>query len=755
MTLELSAAAILGLFSKPKTLTPNSGSILSRFKPAADAAAHDSDAYEIIVDGIWSLMNEANDKESAVALCNDGAVELAVHVLQLFLDDADNHDRLVCGAVGVLYNLSRSLPRKRPVRLKMMDAEAFTLLPRLHVCPIGHIRLCATLVSSHLTMAGLPREYRLPIQPESIRLLVSALRDAIDGVPSHGGYWCVEEIFSALQSLCANADNRRRFLQEGGGELVLQCLDALGPNCDSSLNEVPGDDINVIMMVTAKLANDTSFRALCTPQTVELLTSYITNSDSSTKCAALSALAHFGSGDVSINDAFAQACAVGSARWNRSQLSLVGKGRAGKTAFARALLQKPFVHTESTVGMEGMTCEVSSVASGKVWWQEDGSAASSTTELERLQAQLTASFTKGAAFDSVSILDEVESSEASNSFNFLDANITSNSPTSQPNSALLSQPHHVGHSSSHPNKLNQELFLESLHDDEADDNVVFEMWDYGGQDVFYAMFHLFITPHGVFTVLFNMEEILESPVLRSQNLAFIDFWLNSIFMHTAREGSCAPIILVGTHKDVVASPLEHCFVSWLLQERFSSHVAWSSVQECTGSTHFSNRGVITACFDSLDSAGTGSITTQQIKKVIPSSIPEALMLSFIRNISHDCTVVHRDAFCDRLSQNMHFFPVDNTRAHRDPMIPVFLSTVESVVRQSDYIRQSVPVAWIKCLDAMRMSSSQVLDQHTHTHTRTRTHARARTHTHTHTHKHTHTHTQTHTNTHTHTGVEIV
>jgi len=176
-----------------------SGSLIIRFKPSADAAAHDKGARQVIEVALRDLWNHADDQESAVALCNDGAVELAVHALQLFLDDAQHYDNIVRYACGVLYNLSRSLPRKRPVRLKMMDAAAFALLPRMQASPIEKVRLYAALVSSHSTMAGLPREYRVPFPPESIRSLVSCFRATMDGDGYMGGYWSAEQISSTLQ----------------------------------------------------------------------------------------------------------------------------------------------------------------------------------------------------------------------------------------------------------------------------------------------------------------------------------------------------------------------------------------------------------------------------------------------------------------------------------------------------------------------------------------------------------------------------
>jgi len=48
----------------------------------------------------------------------------------------------------------------------------------------------------------------------------------------------------------------------------------------------------------------------------------------------------------------------GSEPWNRSNVMLVGEGRVGKTALCRSLMGKPFIHTESTVGLNQLTCDV-------------------------------------------------------------------------------------------------------------------------------------------------------------------------------------------------------------------------------------------------------------------------------------------------------------------------------------------------------------------------------------------------------------
>ncbi|GBG35279.1 Ras-related protein Rab-27A, partial [Hondaea fermentalgiana] len=73
--------------------------------------------------------------------------------------------------------------------------------------------------------------------------------------------------------------------------------------------------------------------------------------------------------------------------------------------------------------------------------------------------------------------------------------------------------------------------------------IVFTIWDYAGQEVFYALHHIFLTREGgVFMVVFDMQELLDE---QDQAVKYLSFWLNSIKLHASN----APIILVGTHYD--------------------------------------------------------------------------------------------------------------------------------------------------------------------------------------------------------------
>jgi len=67
------------------------------------------------------------------------------------------------------------------------------------------------------------------------------------------------------------------------------------------------------------------------------------------------------------------------------------------------------------------------------------------------------------------------------------------------------------------------------------------LWDFGGQETFYTMHHIFLTRSGIYLLVFDTRELLEtSKSLNASN--YILFWLRSIKMHAP----AAPLLLVGT-----------------------------------------------------------------------------------------------------------------------------------------------------------------------------------------------------------------
>ncbi|GMH73839.1 hypothetical protein TrST_g1915 [Triparma strigata] len=92
------------------------------------------------------------------------------------------------------------------------------------------------------------------------------------------------------------------------------------------------------------------------------------------------------------------------------------------------------------------------------------------------------------------------------------------------------------------------------------DGVTLGVWDYGGQAVFQVIQHLYMPRVGVYTLVFNMEDLVsEAPEVRRKNaLHYLNFWLHSIETHAVyqKEGKgisaelqYPPVLLVGTHFD--------------------------------------------------------------------------------------------------------------------------------------------------------------------------------------------------------------
>ncbi|GBG26358.1 Ras-related protein Rab-8A [Hondaea fermentalgiana] len=78
---------------------------------------------------------------------------------------------------------------------------------------------------------------------------------------------------------------------------------------------------------------------------------------------------------------------------------------------------------------------------------------------------------------------------------------------------------------------------------QSGEKIFFTIWDYAGQEVFYALHHIFLTREGgIFMLVFDMQELL---IKQDEALEYLAFWLNSVKLHAPK----APVLLVGTHYD--------------------------------------------------------------------------------------------------------------------------------------------------------------------------------------------------------------
>jgi hypothetical protein len=108
-------------------------------------------------------------------------------------------------------------------------------------------------------------------------------------------------------------------------------------------------------------------------------------------------------------------------------------------------------------------------------------------------------------------------------------------------------------------RLDRELVVKLAESGAAGRGVRLSLWDYGGQEAFHALHHLYLGRMCVYALIFSMEWLVPAAPApaKEDGLRFLRFWLSAIHVHAvdrrklARDRSVAPVMLVGTHKDKV------------------------------------------------------------------------------------------------------------------------------------------------------------------------------------------------------------
>lgn len=400
---------------------------------------------------------------------------------------------------------------------------------------------------------------------------------------------------------------------------------------------------------------------------------------------------------ISLDAAFEAAKRSDGRPLKLTRLCLVGEGRAGKTALANALCNRTFVETYSTVGVstDGMEVNRTSVEALSAAWKALPS--NTFTDLARQQllwatAQQSAG-SNGSGKNSIHSLytdtpiqDRATANPSTKSSctaksSCLPQSSIQDAPESlvlSASSALtsLSSPaddDHVNASSLKCTKTfvapvprppidesllkqDRQLILQLRGQSEP---LRISLMDFGGQDVFYSLHHLYLTRESVYLVVFNMACMVGndcSPSTIKQCKSYLSFWLNSIYLHARRhqeagiDGSVAPIILVGTRKDVISSPKQHELISRMLYDEFHLSPAFKSV---------------IPFHDGVASSGSGLL---------------------------------------------HFFPVDNRlkQSELDSVDDVVANIQACILKQlekEDYLSSNIPLSWLRAFDALMTEKS--------------------------------------------------
>ena len=337
-----------------------------------------------------------------------------------------------------------------------------------------------------------------------------------------------------------------------------------------------------------------------------------------------------------------RAMALGSKPWNRSKVMIVGEGRAGKTALCNSMMGKSFEETESTVGLTQLTCDVRRAAA-----TSDGRWVEHTKPEREFEAGLAQLVRNMESLEPAG-KEPLHNTNNEDSGMCLESERTSQSNTiANIAGSLLETPIETTHSSNETKvngsvpllKSDMSFVMKYLAEVKVSDaGLILSLFDFGGQSVFNIIHHLFLTSYGVYIVVFNVVDILVDNK-REQSLSEMSFWINSIVMHTSKvmSGKIAPIFLVGTHKDYVNDAANFERISQIIEDRFQFHVGWPHIQENKNSS---------------------------------------------------------------AKYSLCFFPVNNKEGLRDYDVMNLMSSIESVVKEAEYVVEPRPLTWLKALDEL-------------------------------------------------------
>eukprot|EP01038_Epipyxis_sp_PR26KG_P012515 gene12515-16785_t len=286
----------------------------------------------------------------------------------------------------------------------------------------------------------------------------------------------------------------------------------------------------------------------------------------------------------------------GFKKWKRSKICLVGEGRAGKTATANTIIGIDYNETKSTIGINQITCDIKQVqnaSNGDGTWNQ---CKKSERELEDAIASMI--------IESRIAETHNKTNEMNNSVN----NGNHNKSKSSKKGFLNFIYGKIGGSSS------------SKHD------VVVEKNNY------------------------TMDNNNNNNNINNNNdslAKYIKFWLNSIAIHTLSYDEndhikIAPIVIIGTRKDIITDVRAHAKISLLLYETFSNNIAWPFLIE--------NANGITA----------NGIT------------------------------------------NLVFFPIDNIKGRKDNTVKYLMNTLNHIISESDYVKKEIPLTWLQTVDKLSL-----------------------------------------------------
>lgn len=236
--------------------------------------------------------------------------------------------------------------------------------------------------------------------------------------------------------------------------------------------------------------------------------------------------------------------------WGRAKLMVVGQGKAGKTSTVRSLLgMAPVDEHLSTVGVELTVTRAAEFVERAVGESDFDllanqaaakRAAAKRAGKEGAQDKRTSSRAVKRISQRVSGMVRVIRNSISGVEKVVDAKESSPGGKSEKAARKLLDDNQVAV------RFDFEAIKRLTSTTSSGTPISFNIWDYGGQEVFYALHHIFLTQQGLYLVVFNMCKLLQKP---GKSIRFLKFWLYSITLHAPN----APILLIGSHLDKIGN----------------------------------------------------------------------------------------------------------------------------------------------------------------------------------------------------------
>ncbi|GFH61653.1 hypothetical protein CTEN210_18129 [Chaetoceros tenuissimus] len=355
----------------------------------------------------------------------------------------------------------------------------------------------------------------------------------------------------------------------------------------------------------------------------------------------------------------------------RSTITVVGRGRDGKTSTINSLKGLPFQrHCESTKGAETSEVKVHEVG---IHVTNVNASGVSFEEAERDPHSTKRSVAKRLM-------------DTSRDFYFEPISNTCESKAKGDDGSPPNKPRKLP--SAEVAKCEEQDVAEKKGDFELDSkggkSIRFTIYDNGGQRVFRSIQNLLLSREGIFVVVFNMMNLItDDKSKQSEALEHLHYWLSSIKLDACKDDSIdstdlsirfPPVILVGTHYDEFRKDNEEETLKQidnLLMEKLAIkdliYVPDGSVDNLQDRQNLYN-GTQGLCFWPVDNSDEKDTNVQQLRELLL----DAAMNDQGYDISREVPISFLKAMdkLTELSEDVPIVPISSSDPEEDSVMSI-------------------------------------------------------------------------------------